>query len=740
MEPDHQVLGVYADAVRTLIKNHSHTKITLMLLRDRFQLFADRLKAQLKGIEVIQVGSSYDDLHLTRLFKKDDGSDLFFPEVDFDFDMIYIDYVVAENNITSTSESDINGKSGGHSSADDVKGDLQTGSSTCSSKTGPEAHFAIMESSSCPGYVKLRVTPYGRQMLNRPGCIIGNFISSHGYLLNNAFTSGLVSETGHTEIVYSRRGQYVDEILRQSGFDGQEEIPVYTKTGPAITGIQKASHGYTYDFVHAFPCPTWPNVAKGWADRARGCHWPNESLIQNIVREGCLLVPMGSHQVKDPTEEWRISFVRAERMLSSSLSYLQKTCYSVVKVMLKSVLSDQAILTSYHMKNIFYYLCEEIASASGTWTSESLGDKIIQFLKYIAVSLRVHRIPQYFLPPLNLIGHYSKEKVDATKKEVEAITRAPLSALMKACHKLGCFDIKTISQKFQAWKGELKAMFVIYMASVQNFWSQGCINIGADIAKTCFRQVVKLNKITSSYIKFNSNTFTAHSVPALLKPLAHAYTQQGDVDKALWLFLAIEEDDPELVASSYTNVFSNIACLYGNKSSQQTSERKKKEYEAKTFLYFEKALNLISDSPSLHLMYGNFLMGCKKPTLTAAKQFEKAIAIQTPCDDDDALIQLTIPGSKDQPSRPSYVPGQVAAYYLLVQCWINLMDIFQARKVARRFEEFVREKCILKHKVLACQLCAICYQLSELGVKSACMSAEMIRYEKVAKKSKFSQS
>ncbi|OWF38558.1 uncharacterized protein LOC110466147 [Mizuhopecten yessoensis] len=733
MEPDNQVLGVYADALTTVIKKHDLTTMTMELIRTRFQLFTDLLNAQVEGIEVIQVGSSYDDLHLTRVLDHN-GSHVFFPELDFDFDMIYLNYIVAESNSSSNDQYDAE-KISSVQEPDDANGKQQTGSPIGVPAKEPKAPFAIIESTPNPGYVKLRVTPHGRQMVKKPGCVIGNFITSGGYLLNTAFTSEFVAENVNTEIIYSRTDQLVTETLKETGIDSQGYTPIYTKSGPAITEIDKAGEGVTYDFVHAFPCLTWPTVAKGWADRARKCHWPGETLIQKIPQDGCLLVAMGSHQSSDPTEEWRVSFVRAERVLSHSLSDLQKTCYSVVKVMLKSILSDRAVLTSYHMKNTFYYLCEEVASASGSWTLDSLGDKIMQFLKYIAVSLHIHRIPHYFLPPLNLIGHYSKDDVEATKKEVEGLIRKPFTALMEACEKLECFSVIKLSQKFGHLQGELKPMLVIYMFSVETLWNLGCINIGEDLAKMCFQKVVKLNAVTSGYVKKSSrpNTFTALSVPALLKPLAHAYSQQGDCDKALWLFLAIEESDPELVAASYTNVLSNIACLYGNKSTEcdETTKHAMSEYKAKAVQYFEKALSLIYNSPSLHLMYGNFLMDCKKPTLTAVKQFEKAVAIETPCDDDDALIQLTIPGARDQPSHPCYVPGQVAAYYLQVQCWVEMLDTFQARRVCKQFEEFIREKCILKHKVVACQLCAISYKLAGLSVKSALVSAEMVKHGRV---------
>jgi hypothetical protein len=41
----------------------------------------------------------------------------------------------------------------------------------------------------------------------------------------------------------------------------------------------------------------WPSVGKQWIDRPRLCGWPPESLINNIVQGGVLLVPIGSKYV-----------------------------------------------------------------------------------------------------------------------------------------------------------------------------------------------------------------------------------------------------------------------------------------------------------------------------------------------------------------------------------------------------------------------------------------------------------
>lgn len=353
MEPDSKVLGVYADALTTVIKNHQLTSISMDLIRKRFRQFADLLSSRVNGIDIIHVGSSYDDLHLMRILENSQGKPRFFPEGDFDFDMVYLNYVVGEDHTQTTvpsEESDDTKLVTGTNVKDEVVQTPSERESNHESKTAandvsaldcpaqlniaghgpdssrPTAHvetsssvrdagvsaperlpdtgsrsmesFAIMEATPNHGYVKLRVTKHGRKMLQKTGCVVGNFITSDGYLLNTAFSAGIVTGDKGTEIIYSRTGDLTRSRQGQDTTTCTDtptsrdtssafclDVPsIYILSGPAITAIQHASDGYTYDFVHAFPCPVWPSITKGWMGRARKCRWPNESLIEEIPK------------------------------------------------------------------------------------------------------------------------------------------------------------------------------------------------------------------------------------------------------------------------------------------------------------------------------------------------------------------------------------------------------------------------------------------------------------------------
>lgn len=302
------------------------------MIRNRMITFTEMLKTKVDGIDIIQAGSSFDELHMTRVLDKPETQRKFFPDIDFDFDLVYTGYIVDDEistdnkthvhkDDTTKTEYESNGPT---LSSDAMVGHDGTETSTdiadriISPTEGPtscginvinksladstnieqrdipktkgnangvtpfisSSGFAMTEQlqqdkfgkmipTDQPGYVKLFVTETGRNMLQKPGCRIGYFVNQDGYLLNTAFSSDIITKQDiekADEVIYSRTNQE------------------YVLSGPAITDVHLEGKGFTYDFVHAFPCNTWPSCAKGWMDRARSCHWPNEKVIDRISK------------------------------------------------------------------------------------------------------------------------------------------------------------------------------------------------------------------------------------------------------------------------------------------------------------------------------------------------------------------------------------------------------------------------------------------------------------------------
>ena len=120
----------------------------------------------------------------------------------------------------------------------------------------------------------------------------------------------------------------------------------------------------------------WPSKARQWVDRPRFCGWPPESLINNIVQRGVLLVPIGSKSDshKDNPFEWRISFSVPEKMLIYSWNHSQIICYALLKFLLKEVIKKNEnvdkLFCSYFLKTVIFWLSEELEQ--NVWTPDNL--------------------------------------------------------------------------------------------------------------------------------------------------------------------------------------------------------------------------------------------------------------------------------------------------------------------------------------------------------------------------------
>ena len=124
------------------------------------------------------------------------------------------------------------------------------------------------------------------------------------------------------------------------------------------------------DQVLAFPCVSWPREAEGWQLRKRHSGWPSESLISDIIADGCLIVPVPYDKSPEEETEWRFSFSWAESKLALSLTDTQRQCYLLLKCLLQDSLALPKVLKSYHLKNILFWACEDIPATQ--WTHDNL--------------------------------------------------------------------------------------------------------------------------------------------------------------------------------------------------------------------------------------------------------------------------------------------------------------------------------------------------------------------------------
>lgn len=69
-------------------------------------------------------------------------------------------------------------------------------------------------------------------------------------------------------------------------------IPESMAHGPCKMTLQA---GVEVDIATCFACDFWPKSASSWIHRSRSLHWPNQDIIDDIVKNGCHVVPKDTH-------------------------------------------------------------------------------------------------------------------------------------------------------------------------------------------------------------------------------------------------------------------------------------------------------------------------------------------------------------------------------------------------------------------------------------------------------------
>ncbi|XP_028516357.1 uncharacterized protein LOC110244119, partial [Exaiptasia diaphana] len=379
---------LFCHAIVTIVNSHELTSKVYNHLREKLGEFFQKIESLTDEVSIQQSGSSYDKLHMTWLLKDESGELIFVPATDFDFNIVLKRLLIAVEDEVENCGTDIDRPS--------------------------TAYFGVLHPSQNPGYVKIRVTQQGRQYLKDKHCdYLFEDIDSEGFINNFSLKRGVLE-----------------------GLAGR-----YTVSGPALSDFFSAvKQGVSHDFVYALPVDGWPADAAEWISRDRPNAWPSEDLVARIIADKCMVVPVGHYTSDQSALEWRISFNHSERLLSTSLNHVQRHCYCLTKLLLKTSLPESCILSSYHMKNIFFYMVE--SQTQLIWENQKIGYLLIEVLKEIVRGLANHNIPNYFIRSNNMIRHRTKEEVKSTLKEVSKLIENPLSALAALLQKLQMYDQK----------------------------------------------------------------------------------------------------------------------------------------------------------------------------------------------------------------------------------------------------------------------------------------------------------
>ena len=165
------------------------------------------------------------------------------------------------------------------------------------------------------------------------------------------------------------------------------------------------------DWVPAVHLSFWPGQASKWIICYRV--WPPRDTIQNVVDEGCQVVPRTSPG-GDVHSEWRLSFSKPEASLAKLRSKEQEQAYYFVKVFfyryLKCVETSETegkMLYSYVIKTIMLWACEELHPEDPIWAS--LESSVQMLLVKLLGSLEAGLLSHYFIPEINLLERVGQD-------------------------------------------------------------------------------------------------------------------------------------------------------------------------------------------------------------------------------------------------------------------------------------------------------------------------------------------
>ncbi|XP_069140563.1 uncharacterized protein [Argopecten irradians] len=161
------------------------------------------------------------------------------------------------------------------------------------------------------------------------------------------------------------------------------------------------------NFAHCFHCDSWPRPAEAWVSRTRLNGWPSQTLINNIVRKGCHIVPTKVENLNGKPPQWKISLASAERDLVYSFSHVQFKVYWLLKyffVEIKEALTnnipDVNFISSDLLKSVIFFTIEN--SHQNIWHDHNLFSCFWICINTLVTYVKAGYLPHYFIPNINM--------------------------------------------------------------------------------------------------------------------------------------------------------------------------------------------------------------------------------------------------------------------------------------------------------------------------------------------------
>ncbi|XP_062591082.1 uncharacterized protein LOC134252601 [Saccostrea cucullata] len=215
------------------------------------------------------------------------------------------------------------------------------------------------------------------------------------------------------EVTMKREGGDLLDMVRR--FQQLEKDVCGMTTGSYREGFRLKEHGPCSSFssvelgiemdqAMGFFCDFWPSSAFSFIER---CHrpWPGLRVIDDIVKNGCHFVAIGSMVGHHEDKEWRISFSTGERKLVFSMNHCQFLTYGLLKLFLKEVINNglsthEQLLSSYHVKTVVLRVLQK--DIFRDWCPKNLLEGFWICFKFILKCVYEGVCPNFFIPTNNM--------------------------------------------------------------------------------------------------------------------------------------------------------------------------------------------------------------------------------------------------------------------------------------------------------------------------------------------------
>ena len=234
-------------------------------------------------------------------------------------------------------------------------------------------------------------------------------------------------------------------FLRQRFQDLQKDSSLFSLIephGPAATAFMslfESTTPFEIDIVFCIPYPmnTWPADANEWITRERPSGWPPQTLIDEIVQDGCTLIPKGSPGSPMEDFEWRISFT-GDLKLARNLTRVQRELMHIIKALISEpqhkfeVIDLTSSIESYQFLNLLYYESEHINQQH--WQPEHIARMLFRLLDGYLEHFHRTELSHYFIQSRNIFEKFlsfSEEEIDTVLYTVLRVRQDPLGQLLQ---------------------------------------------------------------------------------------------------------------------------------------------------------------------------------------------------------------------------------------------------------------------------------------------------------------------